>query len=117
MNSYQGVMFSVVLSERGVSLRLFRLLPIAWVRLDHVDSLRAASGGEFVRYFFTRPFRTQLWPAFALRHGREAMPRYMIRTYRGRRIFLRLESKYHYLLRTLIGRHKAERAALRAARP
>ena len=57
-----------------------------------------------------RPFRSFYWPHPILVPDRGITTPYVIRTRRGRRIYVRLGLGYHYRLREAVGRARAETA-------
>jgi hypothetical protein len=105
---WEGWVFAHGLTETHLHLRLFRLFPLAWVRLDTVEFLRQRSGRELTRFAgdaVRRPGRAWYWPhpLFMGREGFDHAP-YVLGTCRGTRVFVRLRHGFHYRLREAIHR-------------
>lgn len=112
--SWEGFVFAHVLSNRALSLRLFRLLPVGYIRLDRVAYVRRRSPRDLRNLFL--PGRCYYWPhpLFMGRAEFDHAP-YMIRMVNGAQVFVRMRHGFHYRLRDAIGRVKAD-AAEQAAR-
>ncbi len=108
---WQGVVFAYGLTRHHLVLALFRLLPLAWVRYEHIVYIRQRSGSD-VRSIFV-PGRAWYWPHawFLGRPDFDHAP-YVIRTRSGREIFVRLRHGFHYALRDRVGRARAAAAGV-----
>ena len=117
-NGPQGFLLSVHLTRDALVWRLLRLIPLARLRLDRVTGLHAGSWSDF---FPQRPrhwkrfLRSRYWLHFAPGDVQRTAPLYVLETPR-RRIFVRLQSGFHYRLRLALGRF-AERRAREQLRP
>lgn len=110
--AHQGFLLSITLTDGKLVCSLLRLLPIAWVRLEDVDSMRASSFDEMFprRKVLSRMMRNRYWISTIHGVDRRLAPLYVIETHRRhRRIFLRLESSFHYRVRSALGRIKSLR--------
>ncbi len=110
----QGFLFSLHLSDEALVLRLLRLLPLARLRLDDVTGLHAGCWSDF---FPQRPrhikrfLRSRFWFLFVRGDFQRTAPMYVLET-RRRRIFVRLQSSFHYRLRLALGKAAERRAQL-----
>ncbi len=103
---WQGVLFAYGLKRHRLVLALFRLLPIAWVRYEDIVYIRQRSAGDFRSMFV--PGRAWYWPhAWFLGRADFDHAPYVIRTRRGREIFVRLRHGFHYALRDRVGQARA----------
>jgi hypothetical protein len=104
---WEGFVFAHALTLQTLTLRLFRIIPIACVRLDRVVYIRQRSG-EDLRDLF-RLGRCWYWPHpwFMGRPGFDHAP-YVVRLVDGGRVFVRMRHSFHYLMREGVGRLKAE---------
>jgi len=110
--AHQGFLLSITLTSDRLVCSLLRLLPIAWVRLEDVDSMRASSFDEIFprRKRFSRMMRNRYWVSTIHGVDRRLAPLYVIETHKKhRRIFLRMESAFHYRVRSALGRIKSLR--------
>lgn len=105
-----GVVFAYTLSRRRLTLKLFRLLPVGSVRLEHVLYIRQRSGADVHQLFrdmFTHPFRSWYWPHPAMSYSKGQSTSYVLRTRRGCRLYVRMRTGFHYRLRDAVGQAKA----------
>jgi len=110
--AYQGFFLSLELTEDRLALKFCRALPLSWVKLEDVDCMRSS----FFEDIFPRKrrlhklLRNRYWFSSARIAERRLAPFYVIETHRKRRrIFLRLESSFHYRVRSAIGRIKSRK--------
>lgn len=108
---WEGWVFAHGLTEDRLLLRLFRLFPLARVRLAEVEFLRQRSARDLSRLAgdtLRRPARSWYWPhpLFMGREGFDHAP-YVLGTRGGTRVFVRLRHGFHYRLREAI--HHARR--------
>lgn len=104
---WEGFVFAHSLTQHTLTLRLFRLIPIARVRLDRIVYIRQRSG-EDLRDLI-RLGRCWYWPhpLFMGRPEFDHAP-YVIRLVNGSRVFVRMRHSFHYMMREGVGRAKAE---------
>ena len=100
----KGLIFSYVLTERTLQLRIFIFFPIAGFRLSRLVNMRRASIREFYELNPRRllmPWKFWAWPVSLGYIGKREISRYVLRTNNGTRIWLRLKPEIHYHLRRL----------------
>ena len=107
MSRKHGFIFAVRLRSDRVVFRFLGIFPAYSIDIDDIEYLRVSSmneyfaalrAGEVVRY----------WPSFITGYAKRLAPVYMIKVEsRDEKIFVRLRSGFHYLLRTAIGRIKS----------
>ena len=105
MAQTQGFFLAFRLTDRRLSLKLFRIIPLSWVRLEDITYLRVASIEEFLTSW-KKGVSAEFWPAFITGYNRRMAPVYMLNVEhkkKRRKIYLRLKSGFHYRLRTTIG--------------
>jgi len=111
----QGFFLAFRLSDKRLTLKLFRLIPLSWVRLEDVTYLRVSDMEEYLTSW-KKGVRAEFWPAVITGYNRRMAPVYMLNVqgkHRRRKIYLRLKSGFHYRLRTTIGRtDRGERNAV-----
>jgi hypothetical protein len=96
---FQGFIFAYELRSDALHLRLLRCIRLATIPLAEVKYMRLSARREFLDFS-----RQKFWPMF-LTYNRGQNPLYVIRTLKGVRYFLRFSGKFHYKVRTAIGRH------------
>lgn len=103
---WEGFIFAHSLTLHALTLRLFRLIPIARVRLDRIVYIRQRSGADLRDLL--RLGRCWYWPhpLFMGRAGFDHAP-YVIRLSNGGRVFVRMRHSFHYMMREGVGRAKA----------
>jgi len=108
---YDGWFFAYALTRQHLSLQLFRLIPLARVRLENIVYIRRR-GAEDVNALWRHPFRYRYWPHPLDGYGRFRSHAYVAKCRSGARIYLRLKTGFHYHLRTFVGdcRSALERA-------
>ena len=122
---YDGLLFAYALSREWLALKLFRVIPLARVRLARVVYIRQrvwSDLGELVGHAVKRPFRSWYWPHPFFLGGAGRHAPYVIGTEQGTRIYIRLRTGFHYRLRDAVGRARipedldaADRAAADAS--
>ncbi|MCX7818927.1 MAG: hypothetical protein N2652_06960 [Kiritimatiellae bacterium] len=110
---WQGIVFAYGLTRHRLILALFRLLPVAWVRYEHIVYIRQRSVDDLKSALV--PGRGWYWPhAWFLGRADFDHAPYVIRTRAGRQIFVRLRHGFHYLLRDRVGEARAAAQATTA---
>jgi len=102
---YEGTIFCYKLTKNMLWLTLFRILPLGWVRLSKVDTMRTSHSKEFFELTPHRMFiwwKYWHWPYSLSMIGRRDKQIYLLETRGGYRVFVRLRTGMHYMLRTLI---------------
>lgn len=122
---YDGLVFAYALSRDWLTLKLFRLIPLARVRLAKVIYIRQrvwSDVSELAGDAVKRPFRSWYWPHPIYFGGVGRHAAYVIGTEDGTRIYVRLRTGFHYRLRDAVGRARvpedldaADRAAASAS--
>ncbi len=107
MSRKHGFTFAVRLRSDRVVFSFLGILPLYRVDIDDIEYLRVSSmneyfeamrSGESVRY----------WPSFITGYAKRLAPVYVIKVKSSdEKVFVRLRSGFHYLLRTAIGREKS----------
>jgi hypothetical protein len=102
---YQGWLFAYHLSSTRLWVKLCRVLPVAWVKLADIRTLRRAEsaeywGGGLGR--FLRFWKTWHWPYPLSMMGSRSSVMFLIETDSRTRILLRLGPGIHYRLRGAI---------------
>ena len=116
----KGLLFSYVLTDCTLQLRLFWILPIAGFRLSRLANMRRASLREFYELSTRRvlmPWKYWAWPVSWGYMGKREISRYVLRTKSGTRIWLQLKPEIHYHLRRLTNEAQLENAPPSTARP
>jgi hypothetical protein len=106
----EGLIFRYTLTNQYLWLGIFGILPIAWVRLDRVENMRTSSSREFLELTPHRIFlwwKYWHWPYPLAMVGHRDKQVYVLKTRRGIRIFIRLRTGMHYMLRTLLPQAQA----------
>ena len=101
----QGVIFCYLLTNNHLWLMLFRIFPLACVRLNQIKTMRTASTREFFEMNAHRFFiwwKYWHWPYPLNMVGRRGITVYLLETRSGGRVFVRLKPGIHYMLRTLM---------------
>jgi hypothetical protein len=104
---YQAFVLAFELSEDALRLKLCRVLTLARLRFAEVAYLRVGYMEELFsgKRLLTGWRRSRIWPCTLRVLDRRRAPLFVMVTRKERRrIFLRLEPSFHYLLRTAIGR-------------
>jgi hypothetical protein len=107
---HQGFLVSISLSDEKLSHSLLRLIPLSSIPLRDVDCMRASFFDDVFprRNRLLRIFANRFWICTGLGGDRRLAPLYVIETReKRRRIFLRLESAFHYRVRSALGRIKS----------
>ena len=102
----QGVLFAYHLSNRWLVLKLLRILPVGWIRVENIQYLRRASSLEFIEPSWRRVllfWRYWYWPYPLGLIFNRASVLYMLKLRNGTRVYLRLNPSLHFLLRTAVG--------------
>ena len=104
----QGFLFAVCISQRWLMICLFRIIPIRWLRLSEITSVRKWSTEEVnisTLRGFRRYWNTEHWPSPYFRRRHEPVARYLIITRdRKKRVRLTLPAGMHYRIRLAINR-------------
>lgn len=100
---FQGFLFAYELRSAALRLLLFRCIPLATIPLRDVRYMRLSARREYLDIG-----RHRHWPML-LTNDRGQNPLYVIKTRKGSTYFLRLSGKFHYKVRTAIGKHKETR--------
>jgi len=108
---YQAFLLSFELSEDYLRLKLCRVLTLARLRLADVAYLRVGYMEELFsgKRLLTGWRRSRIRACTLRVFDRRRAPLFVMVTHKERRrIFLRLEPSFHYLLRTAIGRARGQ---------
>ncbi len=108
--AYQGFTFSFELSNETLVWKFCRLIPLARIKLNDIDHLRSSFFDEVFPGIKTlhRFIQNRYWFSSIPRNDRKFSPLYVIETHhRHRKIFLKLESSFHYRIRSALGRIKS----------
>ena len=62
---YEGTIFCYKLTKNMLWLTLFRIVPLGWVRLSKVDTMRTSHSKEF---FELTPHRMFIWWKYCIGH-------------------------------------------------
>ncbi|MDZ4198059.1 MAG: hypothetical protein U1E27_02105 [Kiritimatiellia bacterium] len=107
----EGFIFAYEISSEIFCLKLFRVLPVAWIHLRDIQYIRQRSGegvGGLFAEFFGHPFRSWYWPHPLMSFSPAESTAYVIRLDSGHQIFVRLRAGFHYRLRAAMGRVRAD---------
>jgi hypothetical protein len=106
-----GWVFCYEITSRYFSLKLFRAILLARIRLQDIKYIRQRSGEDVRQWIIDsiiHPFRTWYWPhPFLGNTGLRSAP-YIVRTQKGRRIMVRLKGGFHYQLRAAMGEARGD---------
>ena len=110
--AWEGWFFAYELTPGWLRLWWFRCIPLGWVRLSEVSFLRQRGGRDLSRLVedaVSAPGRSWYWPHpfWMGREGFDHAP-YVMETYRGTRIYLRLTHGFHYRMREAISHAREE---------
>lgn len=86
------------------------LIPISKIHLGAVHYLRLATRREVSPLYFLLN-----WPQMLLASRRSVCPVYILRTRKGQKVFLKMESGAHFRLRKAIARHSDRKVHKMAA--
>lgn len=103
-------MLAITLTDDKLVYSLCRLMPLSWIRLADVDCMRASFFEDIFprRKEVHRIVRNRYWLSSIRGVDRRTAPLYVIETRKKhRRVFLRLESSFHYRVRTALGNIKS----------
>lgn len=109
-SAYQGLLFAYQLTPTRLNLKLLRFIPLGTIRLDRIASMRRAGSREFFSTGWHRVFcswKYWHWPYPLQMLFCRAQVVYLLETYSGIQVFVRLKPSFHYMLRTSIGDHQA----------
>lgn len=101
-----GWVFAYEITATHFTLKLFRCIPVAWLRLDRVRHIRQRSDGAFFHVaaeLLTSPLRKWYWPHPWMSRSPLASGPYVIRMASGRGVYVRLRTGFHYRLRAAVG--------------
>lgn len=101
---FQGFLFSYELSAQRISYKLFRLFPVGRIPLKNIRQIRSGSWPDILphrRRPLKRQLRCRYWPS--LQGSNTHAARYVIETHNKGRTLVRLESDFHYRLRSAVG--------------
>ncbi len=102
----EGFIFSLVLDERRLRLRIFRIFTVGCIHLDNIRYIRQRGGQELGRIFWDSvryPFRFWYWPRPGVKRRVHHSTAFTICTRRRRYVFVRLRPGFHHRLRTAVG--------------
>lgn len=107
MSRKHGFIFAVRLKSDRVVFRFLGILPVHRVNIDDIEYLRVSSMNEYFEALRAGEV-VRFWPSFITGYAKRMAPVYVIKLISSdEKVFLRLRSGFHYLLRTAIKRSKS----------
>lgn len=104
---YQGRIFSYELGNDCLTFKLFRLLPLARIRLRDIRQIRSGHWSDILphrRRPIIRQIRCSYWPS--LMGGHVMATRYVLERANRGRTLIRMEPGFCYRLRMAVGAHQ-----------